>query len=61
MTTLQDHPTFKKINALQDDMQRKTVYNQTIQKQDGLHGEANLIVYADGEAWVRFLNRKTTG
>lgn len=38
-----------------------TISNQTIRKEDGLHGEPNLTVYADGEAWVRFLNRKTTG
>ncbi len=38
-----------------------TIKNQTIQKEDGLQGEADLTLYADGEAWVRFLNRKMTG
>lgn len=38
-----------------------TIKDQTIQKEDGLQGEADLTLYADGEAWVRFLNRKMTG
>jgi putative sterol carrier protein len=38
-----------------------TIRNQTIQKEEGLQGTANLTIYADGEAWVRFLNGKMTG
>lgn len=38
-----------------------TIRDQAIQKEDGLHGEADLTIYADSEAWVRFLNRKMTG
>ncbi|MBI1277511.1 MAG: 4Fe-4S ferredoxin [Anaerolineaceae bacterium] len=38
-----------------------TIRNESIRKEDGLQGTANLIIYADGETWVRFLNRKTTG
>lgn len=38
-----------------------TIRDQTITKVDGLHGEPDMTVTADGEAWVRFLNRKLTG
>jgi len=38
-----------------------TIRNQTIQKEEGLQGVADLTIHADGEAWVRFLNRKMTG
>jgi ferredoxin len=38
-----------------------TIRDQTIQKEEGLQGTANLTIYADGEAWVRFLNGKMTG
>jgi len=38
-----------------------TIRDQTISKVDGLHGEPDLTLTADGEAWVRFLNRKMTG
>jgi len=37
------------------------IRDQTIDKHDGLVGEADLTLTADGEAWVRFLNRKMTG
>jgi hypothetical protein len=38
-----------------------TIRNQTILKEEGLQGKADLVVNADGEAWIRFLNNKVTG
>lgn len=38
-----------------------TIRDKRIEKLDGLHGEPDLTITADGEAWVRFLNRKITG
>jgi ferredoxin len=38
-----------------------TIRDQAIEKQDGLQGTPDLTLYADGEAWVRFLNGKMTG
>lgn len=38
-----------------------TIRDKTIEKVDGLHGEPDLTLTADGEAWVRFLDRKMTG
>lgn len=38
-----------------------TIRDQTIHKQEGLHGAADLTITADGEAWVRFLNSKSSG
>ncbi len=37
------------------------IRDQSIEKIEGLVGEADLTMTADGEAWVRFLNRKMTG
>lgn len=38
-----------------------TIRDQTITKVEGLHGDPDVTVTADGEAWVRFLNRKMSG
>jgi ferredoxin len=38
-----------------------TIRDKTIHKDDGLHGTPDLTLSADGEAWVRFLNKKMTG
>ncbi|MEM9950111.1 MAG: SCP2 sterol-binding domain-containing protein [Chloroflexota bacterium] len=38
-----------------------TIRDQTITKEKGLVGKADLTMVADGEAWVRFLNHKMTG
>lgn len=38
-----------------------TIRDQTITSVEGLQGTPDLTLYADGEAWVRFLNRKMTG
>ncbi len=38
-----------------------TIRDKCIEKVDGLQGQADLTIRADGEAWVRFLNRKMTG
>ena len=35
-----------------------TIKDKTIHVADGLHGEADIVVRADANAWVRFLSRK---
>jgi ferredoxin len=38
-----------------------TIRDQTINKQDGLHGQADVTVTTDGVDWVRFLNKSLSG